>query len=72
LFFLVPSTAALDRIALYLIPLQLAVLSRPKSIFPNEGIGTFLVILYCAAIQFTWLNYAHHARFWVPYHLWHF
>lgn len=72
LLFLVPSTAALDRIALYLIPLQLAVLSRPKSIFPNEGIGTFLVILYCAAIQFTWLTYAHHARFWVPYHLWHF
>jgi hypothetical protein len=69
---LLPSSAALDRIALYIIPLQLAVLSRPKSVFATEGVGTLLIILYLATVQFTWLNYAHHARFWVPYHLWSF
>ena len=69
---LLPSSAALDRIALYLIPLQLAVLSRPKSVFATEGVGTAIIILYLAAVQFTWLNYAHHARYWVPYHLWSF
>jgi hypothetical protein len=23
-------------------------------------------------VQFTWLTYAHHARYWVPYHFWPF
>lgn len=68
----VRSSAAIDRLALYAIPLQIAVLSRPRSVFASEGFGTFLVIAYAAAVQFTWLTFAHHARFWVPYHLWPF
>ena len=66
------SSAAIDRLALYTIPLQVAVLSRPRSVFATEGFGTFLVIAYAAAVQFTWLSFAHHARFWVPYQLWPF
>lgn len=66
----VRSSAAVDRLALYTIPLQVAVLSRPKSVFASEGFGTFLVLVYAAAVQFTWLTFAHHARFWVPYHSW--
>jgi hypothetical protein len=65
-----PSSAAVDRLALYVIPLQLAVLSRPRSLFTSKGFGTFLVVLYSAAVEFAWLNYAHHARYWVPYHFW--
>ncbi len=72
LLVVVRSSAAVDRLALYTIPLQLVVLSRPRSVFTTEGFGTFLVITYAAAVQFTWLNYAHHARFWVPYHFWPF
>ena len=34
--------------------------------------GTFLVIAYAAAVQLTWLTFAHHARYWVPYHFWPF
>ena len=72
LLVVIQSSAAVDRLALYTIPLQLAVLSRPKSIFTAEGFGTFLVIAYAAAVQFTWLTFAHHARYWVPYHFWPF
>lgn len=68
----VPSSAAVDRLALYVIPLQLAVLSRPRSVLIGEGLGTVLIVLYAAAVEFTWLNYAHHARYWVPYHFWPF
>jgi hypothetical protein len=72
LLVVVRSSAAVDRLALYTIPLQLAVLSRPRSVFATEGFGTFLVIAYAALVQFTWLNFAHHARLWVPYELWPF
>jgi hypothetical protein len=65
-----PSSAAVDRLALYVIPIQLAVLSRPRGVMVSEGLGTAVIIFYTAAIQFTWLNYAHHARYWVPYHFW--
>lgn len=68
----VQSSAAIDRLALYTIPLQVAVLSRPKSVFTSEGFGTFLIIAYAAAVQLTWLTFAHHARYWVPYHFWPF
>jgi EpsG family len=72
LLVLVESSAAVDRLALYTIPLQLAVLSRPRSVFASEGFGRFLVLAYAAAVQFTWLVYAHHARYWLPYRFWPF
>src|SRR5205085_2136107 len=68
LLIVVRSSAAVDRLALYTIPLQVAVFSRPRSVFASEGFGVFLVIAYAALVQFTWLNFAHHARYWVPYH----
>lgn len=72
LLVVVRSSAAIDRLALYTIPLQAAVLCRPRSVFAREGFGTFLIIAYAAAVQFTWLTFAHHARFWVPYQFWPF
>jgi hypothetical protein len=72
LLFILPSSVVVDRLALYTIPLQLAVLSRPKSMYAAEGLGKALVIAYAAAVQFTWLNFAVHARFWVPYQFWPF
>lgn len=68
---LVSSSTLIDRVSLYLIPLQMVVLSRLPMAFPREGKpnGIILVgvMLYSAAIQFIWLNFSSHADFWVPY-----
>lgn len=71
LLFYLEGTTAVDRLALYLIPLQLAVFSRLPDAFPIQGRPNaqvlLLVLIYCAAIQFVWLNYATHAVLWLPY-----
>lgn len=72
LWLLLPSSAVVDRLALYAIPLQIAVMSRPQAVMVSERLGTVLIVAYAAAVQFTWLTYAHHARYWVPYHFWPF
>jgi hypothetical protein len=64
---LMPSSVAVDRLALYLIPLQLAVLPRLGQILRGREIGTFLVIAYSFTVMFVWLNFAQHASDWLPY-----
>lgn len=65
------SSVVVDRLALYLIPLQLAVFARmPFAASRSEapsGLITLLVIVYSAVIQYVWLNFADHAYAWVPY-----
>ena len=56
-----------DRLSLYLIPLQLAVLPRVAYLFKARKLGRLLVMLYSAAVLFVWLNFAVHAEYWVPY-----
>lgn len=74
LLFALPSSTAVDRIALYLLPLQLFVFSRLPDVFGRKeapsGFMIGAVIAYSALIQFVWLNYAVHAEYWVPYQLW--
>jgi hypothetical protein len=69
-----PSSTVVDRIALYLIPIQLFVFSRLPYVFANGGKPNgqmiLLVIAYAATILFVWLNYATHAEYWVPYASW--
>jgi hypothetical protein len=67
-----PSSTAVDRIALYMMPLQIIVLPRVAFLFGRHQAGRFALILYAATIQYTWLNYATHAQYWVPYHLFPF
>jgi EpsG family len=66
------ASTAIDRIALYLIPLQMFVLARMPEAFGgrtgNKQLA-ILVILYSALIQFVWLNYAAHSEYWLPYQL---
>lgn len=66
------SSTIVDRVSLYLIPLQIVVLSRLPLAFPRNkdrnGLLLILVILYCAIIQLIWLNFASHAESWVPYY----
>ncbi|RYD64013.1 MAG: EpsG family protein [Verrucomicrobiaceae bacterium] len=72
--FLSPSSTAVDRMALYLIPLQIMVFSRFPEIFPKlspelaKGV-TLAVILYFALVQFIWLNFATHSVAWIPYQI---
>ena len=64
------ASTAVDRIALYLIPLQLLVAARLPRVASTTGTRTVLVlgiIGYFFAVQYVWLNYATHARLWVPY-----
>jgi hypothetical protein len=70
-----PSSTAVDRLALYLAPLQIVILGRiPGTMSSVRGrlIITLAIIVYSALIQFVWLNYAVHAQGWVPYrnYLW--
>ncbi|MCX7032362.1 MAG: EpsG family protein, partial [Arenimonas sp.] len=64
------ASTAVDRVALYLIPLQLFVFSRIPLLATTVKMRTFLVvavIAYYALVQFVWLNFATHAYGWVPY-----
>ena len=76
-----PSSTAVDRVALYWIPLQLFVLSRiPNALGRRDGrnaVWVYAVIGYSAAVHFVWLFYADTAFAWLPYQfypwvwLWH-
>jgi hypothetical protein len=64
---LTSSSTAVDRISLYLFPLQLAVISRLPLAYRRETLGRLVVVGYSAAVLFVWLNFAVHAQYWVPY-----
>jgi hypothetical protein len=72
LLWTVSSSTAVDRLALYVIPLQLAILPRSWKGRLEGRLGFVLVVLYSALVQFAWLTFAVHARFWVPYRFWPF
>ncbi len=62
-----PSSTAVDRMALYLMPLQIVILARAYLLFANHRFGVAAVIAYSLMVQMVWLNFASHARLWVPY-----
>ena len=71
LLFASPSSTAVDRVALYLIPLQLFVWSY----FP-DAIGrigkknlwaVLMVLIFYATVLFVWLFFADHRYGWIPY-----
>ena len=66
-----PSSTAVDRVALYWIPLQLFVLSHlPRVLGKRNGknaVWVYAVVLYSATVLFTWLTYANMAYAWIPY-----
>ncbi|HEX8532552.1 MAG TPA: EpsG family protein [Allosphingosinicella sp.] len=71
LLFLVASSTIADRLALYLIPLQVFVFSRLPYAFPRNGkpdpLLVVAVVAYSALVQFVWLTQAQHADAWLPY-----
>ena len=66
-----PSSTAVDRIALYWIPVQLYVWSRlPDALGKQGGRNVSLVCAitaYSAAILFVWLTFATYSYLWLPY-----
>jgi hypothetical protein len=71
-----PSSTAVDRLSLYLVPMQILVFARLPDVFVHNGRrNSFVlggVIAYAATVQFVWLNLATHSMFWVPYQIYPF
>ncbi|WP_290890455.1 EpsG family protein [Arenimonas sp.] len=64
------ASTAVDRVALYFIPLQLFVFARLPGLATNVTSRTGVVVgivLYYAAVQYIWLNFATHSQYWTPY-----
>ena len=66
-----PSSTAVDRVALYLIPLQLHVFTRLPDVLGRtpelRRLWVGMVLAYYATVQFVWLVYATHSEYWLPY-----
>lgn len=65
------ATTALDRLALYLLPLQMLVFSYLPDVFGRTRQEATVLIMgivaYYAAVMFVWLNFAAHSQYWIPY-----
>ena len=65
------SSTAVDRVALYWIPLQLFVWSRIPDVLWHWGgskkAWIVAVVAYSGLVHFVWLNYADNAHYWLPY-----
>jgi len=64
------ASTAIDRMAIYLIPLQTVVFSRLPLMINNQRLRILSVLLIASvywAVLLVWLNYALNARSWVPY-----
>lgn len=69
-FYYSPSSTAVDRVALYFIPIQVYVLSRLPDVLWHGRYGTEVqagVLVYYGLVLFVWLNFAGHAFAWLPY-----
>jgi len=65
------ASTAVDRMALYFIPIQIVVYARLPFLareLLSPKVTTTLIVLFYGLILFVWLNYAANARYWVPYH----
>lgn len=66
-----PTSTAIDRLGLYLLPLQLFVYARlPDALAGNDRTARVLVtavIALYAATFYVWLNYAINVEYWLPY-----
>ncbi len=64
------ASTAVDRVALYFTPLQIVVLARLPDLARKQFSPQFMttgILLVYGLVLFVWLNYATHARYWLPY-----
>lgn len=67
LLYISPSSTAVDRVALYWIPIQIFVWSRFPILTSHHSVGIFSMVVYSALVQFVWLFFAQTAFAWLPY-----
>jgi hypothetical protein len=77
--FLVASTVIVDRLSIYLMPLQIFVFSRlpyalgqreRSSPIPRPSLVVALAIgIGFGLMEFVWLNFSNNASSWIPYRL---
>lgn len=71
LLFASPSSTAVDRTALYLIPLQVVALSRLPVVAGKAGSNNLfavsILMIYSLAVQIVWLTLGTYASCWIPY-----
>lgn len=65
------ASTAIDRMALYMLPLQVVVFAHLPNVLGrtrgrNLGVVS-AVVAYYAVVQFTWLNFANYSTYWQPY-----
>ena len=73
LYYLSPSSAAVDRLALYALPLQMVIFSGIPDVFKSRNISSstlvVIVLVYYCFVLFTWLNFANNSMYWIPYRI---
>ena len=71
MLFFVESSTIVDRFGVFLVPLQIFVLSRVPLVFGRQGLQNvgfvLLIALYSLATELVWLNFGNEARNWIPY-----
>ncbi len=70
MLFYVSSTVIIDRISVYLLPIQVVVFSRLPLVLggrQSQSFWTLLTLAVYAGVLFLWLTFANHATFWIPY-----
>jgi len=69
--YFVSSTTIVDRVGIFLVPLQIFVLARAPLVFGHnrrQNIAILaLIILYSLAAELVWLNFGNEAQSWLPY-----
>ena len=70
-FFVSPSSTVIDRLGLYLLPVQCFVYSRLPGVLgqnpKNERAFVVAILSLYTLIFFVWLNFANNANMWLPY-----
>lgn len=64
------ASTAVDRMALYFIPLQLVVYARLPELMRGmvgKNLIIIMLVVYFFIVQFVWLSFGTHAPYWVPY-----
>lgn len=64
------ASTAVDRMALYLIPMQIVSWSRLPMLIQGriqKNLAIIAVIIYSATVQFIWLVYGNFSSSWIPY-----
>ncbi|HMI40544.1 MAG TPA: EpsG family protein [Sphingomicrobium sp.] len=73
LMLFVPSSTALDRISLYVIPLQIYALSRIPTIISSNSREYLLsmtgLLIFLGMVMFVYLQFSVHGKYYIPYRL---